>query len=308
MQFPSSIILETSALCNVKCLGCALHGPYASVSRPFGNMAQHIWEPVITEVGHWGKSVSISAHGGGEPLLNPDMKKILDLAKSFPKIDIGFLTNGMLVDESWAAYLVDTRINWIAFSIDGVYPQTHNEIRKNSDLTRVENNLRTLLNLKEKANSSLPKVMLNMVAYDAIKDQKAAFVKKWIDQVDSVMVSHYRNQPESKRWPGVPLERKPCSLLWSQAVIAWDGRLGLCCEDFNIDHSPGSLKTDPGLLALWNSKKMNRVRAIHSQGRYDDHPMCAVCDTWADSHVRQTWTDENGYHVVKTPSQMTYSR
>jgi len=308
MHIPSSIILEVSALCNVSCLGCALHGPDGFVVRPFGNMKRETWEPVIREIGSWDKKVCVSAHGGGEPLMNPDLRDILSLAKSFPNIEVGFLTNGMLMDESWAEFVISAGLDWIAFSIDGVTPETHDKIRWKSDLVKVEKNLETLLNLKKKKQSMVPKVKLNMVAYDAIMDQKDAFVEKWINKVDGVMVSHYRNPPESKRWPNIPVQRKPCRLLWSQAVVAWDGRLGLCCEDFNIDHSPGRVGKDAGLLELWNGPEMSTLRTLHKKGQYDKHPMCIKCDTWAEDYARETRKNKKGYTVTDSPSQTAYSK
>jgi pyruvate-formate lyase-activating enzyme len=307
MHIPSSIILETSALCNVSCLGCALHGPHGLAKRPFGNMKREIWEPVIKEIGSWDKKVSVSAHGGGEPLLNKDLKEILLYAKSFPNIDIGFLTNGMLLDESWTDFIIDMRLDWVALSIDGVLPETHDIIRKNSDLLKVEKNLNTLLEAKKKKKSISPHVKLNMVAYDEIIDQKETFVEKWINKVDAVMISHYRNPPESKRWPDVPLERKPCPLLWTQAVIAWDGSIGLCCEDFNMDHSPGRLGNDAKLLELWNGPEFTKVRTLHQQGLFEDHPMCRECDTWAEDHVSESVNEKHGYKIQHTPSQNVFT-
>ncbi|MEA2061124.1 MAG: radical SAM/SPASM domain-containing protein [Thermodesulfobacteriota bacterium] len=309
MIFPLNVILETSSLCNVSCLGCALHGSHACVTRSFGNMKKNIWDPVIKEIGSWDQKTTVTAHGGGEPLLNPELKDILCFAKSFDNIEVGFLTNGMLLDEAWAEFLTDQGIDWIALSIDGVDPDTHDRIRKKSDLIRVENNLQTLLEVKKRKKAAWPAVKLNMVAYDEIADQQDRFIDKWIDQVESVMISHYRNPPDSKRWPHVPKERKPCPLLWSQMVVAWDGRLGLCCEDFNIDFSLGRAGGKTSLVDLWNDKPFADVRNLHTAGRFDTHPMCRTCDTWAEDLERRTMYDpDRNCHVVTSPSQKAFYR
>lgn len=308
MYIPSSIVLETSALCNVSCLGCALHGPFGQVKRPLGNMKKKIWEPVIKELGSFDKKISLSAHGGGEPLLNKDLKKILAFAKSFNNIETGFLTNGMLVDHSWIDFIIDIKLDWIAFSIDGVVPKTHDMIRKKSDLQEVEKNLHALLEAKKKRKSAFPNVKINMVAYDQIMDQKDDFIEKWADKVETIMISHYRNPPQSKTWPNITVKREKCNLLWSQAVISWDGLLGLCCEDHNFEFSPGRLGQDASLLDLWNGRKFSRVRQLHLERQYEDHPMCGICDSWAEDYERQVLENKNGYRVVKTPAQMVYSK
>ncbi len=309
MIIPANVILEVSALCNLSCLGCALHGPHRFVTRPSGNMKAAVWRAVIKDLGSLEQKVSLTTHGGGEPLLHPALRDILRYARTFSNLEIGFLTNGMLLDKSWSDFLTDIKLDWIAFSIDGVLPETHDRIRKYSDLKRVEENLDTLLAVKRRKKSVFPQIRLNMVAYDEIVDQQEAFVEKWIHKVDAVMISHYRQPPESKRWPGITIERKPCNLLWYQAVVSWDGRLALCCEDFNVDFSPGRIAPGNSLLSLWNNEAMSRVRDLHTRGDYDQHSMCCRCDTWAEDYSRQEYVDdERGFRVVKTPSQIVYSR
>ncbi len=304
-HFPAHIVLEVTSRCNLRCKGCAFHGPQAFVTRPVGDMLEEIWRTTIEQAGGWGNEVHLAVNGGGEPLLHSQLKEIVSFALSFPSLRVGFLTNGMLLDRDWAAFLVDCGMDWIALSIDGLSPETHRLVRKGSDLGIVERNLTMLLKEKERAGGKRPAISLNMVAYPEVADQEDAFIEKWIHQVDHVMVSHYRSPPSSKRWPGVPAERKPCSLLWSQMVIAWDGRMGLCCEDFNMDHSLGRVGDAP-ILDIWNGERMSPVRRIHEEGFFENHPLCRTCDTWADSIVREENERERGRAVLYKGSQTVY--
>ena len=153
MIYPNNIVLEVTTKCNLICKGCALHGPSKCVDRPTGSMAQFTWEKVIHEIGSWNRPVSVIAHGGGEPLIHPQLKQIIHDAKRYPHVTIGFLTNGMLLDESWTEYLISAGLDWISFSIDGVSPETHRQIRKNSDLKTIESNLRFLIHSKRKSGN-----------------------------------------------------------------------------------------------------------------------------------------------------------
>ena len=302
---PAHMVLEVTSRCNLCCKGCAFHGPEAFVTRPAGDMKENIWRKAIVEAGGWGREVNLAVNGGGEPMLHPQLKEIVLLALSFPSLHVGFLTNGMLLDREWAAFLVGCNMDWIALSIDGISPHTHRLVRKGSNLEVLERNLTVLLKEKERAGANKPAVFLNMVAYDEVMDQREAFVEKWLSRVDHVMVSHYRSPPSSKRWPDVPLKRKPCFLLWSQMVIAWDGRIGLCCEDFNMDHVLGRVNDEP-LLETWNGETMKQLRRIHEQERFQDHPMCAVCDTWADGMLREMIDEERMRRVLTKASQTIY--
>ena len=306
LVYPSNVILEVAAVCNLSCLGCAIHGPHRFTDRSLGVMGKEVWGGAITEIGSWNHPVNLTCHGGGEPLLNPNLRDILTLAKSFPIIQTGFLTNGMLMDADWSKFVVDRQVDWVFFSIDGIDPETHRLVRKHSDLERIEANVLALIDAKKAVSSDKPAIGLNMVAYDEVLDQRRPFIQRWIDRVDSVMISHYRNPPDNRRWPIIPVVRRPCSLLWHQMVIAWDGRIGLCCEDFNIDYPIGCIE-DSSLLEIYNGSKINQFRLMHKSGDFDAHPLCSICDTWADDLVYEG-VDPSGYRIKCRASQTEYMR
>ncbi len=302
--FPSQVVLEVTNFCNLRCKGCAVNGPHAFVTRPRMMMEEGIWKSAIADMASWKKEINLTLHGGGEPLLHPQFREIITYAKSFPMLHAGFLTNGMLMDKDWSESVLSADLDWIAFSIDGVNPDTHKLVRKNSDLHRIENNLTTLLELRQMTGSRKPFVSLNMVMYEEVADQRDAFLARWIHQVDAITISHYRTPPSSRRWPNVPLKRTPCFLLWNQMIIASDGRLGLCCEDFNIDYCLGKVGEKP-LAELWNGPEMTKMRRLQEQGEWDAHPMCRICDTWADDTAQREDTSA-GYRIIRRASQTEY--
>lgn len=304
-RFPETILMEASALCNISCKGCALHGPDACADRPLGLMKKGVWEPVLREIGSWGKTVGVTFHGGGEPLMNPELRDMLALGASFPNIKTGFLTNGMLLDREWAQFLTRSRLDWIGFSVDGIMPETHAGIRQRSDLNLIERHIETLLSLRKRNPTHQPQVLLNMVAYDEILDQTERFVEKWLPKVDRVMVSDYRHPPENRKSSHVTMKRRPCHHLWSQMVISWDGRLGLCCEDFNIDHSPGRIG-EADLLTLWRSPEYRNYRSAHLSRRFDDPAICRNCDVWAEPYSGVVSVYRDQYFRLKTPFQTIY--
>ncbi len=280
LYFPREIIFEVTSLCNLRCKGCAFHGPKSFTKRPKGHMDMAVWEKCVNEIASWGREVHLILHGAGEPLLQPKFKQFLRLLRSHDLLRAGFLSNGMLFDEDWSKFVIDNNLEWVGFSIDGVHPATHRQVRPGSDLQQIEKNLNRLLEMREKARRSRPRVTLNMVMYPEIASQKDAFFKKWFSVVDSITFSYFRDPPSSKRWPRTPLKRSPCPLLWSQMVIAWDGTVGLCCEDFDMDESLGNVRQQ-SILEIWNGSRISMVRNAHKDGKIDGLALCRTCDTWA---------------------------
>lgn len=304
--YPKQVIFEVTSHCNLRCKGCALHGPAAFTKRPNGFMPEKIWRKAISEMGTWPNEVNLTTHGGGEPLLHPQLRDILNFAKQFPNLKRGFLSNATLLDQEWTDFLLLNEIDWIAFSVDGTNPKTHAMVRKGTDLIQIEQNILYFIERSHHARKK-PQILLNMVLYEEVKDQAEDFVQKWLPLVNTVMLSHYRNPPSSKRWPGVTQAKKPCDLLWSQMIVAWNGRVGLCCEDFDIEECLGDI-TETSLISVWNNERITEIRAMHQAGRQRELFLCKDCDTWADMHGIEEEDKTSNIKIIKKASGLEHRR
>ncbi len=279
--FPSEIILEVTNRCNEACVMCHFHGLGVERKRELGDMPREIWEKVLREIEAVAAPVYLITHGAGEPLLYPHLFDLLEQALAIPHVTVGFMTNGMALDEQTAERLVRMGVHWLAFSVDGVDPELHRRFRRGSDLPRIEENIRRLVRIKERFRSVVPRLSFNMVCLEEIADQEERYVRKWLPVAEKVMVSVYR--PIGwRRIPGVerPRPRKACSNLWRQMVVTWDGRVPLCCEDIHCDAVVGDLK-EASVAEIWNGEAMAKIRAAHEEGRFEEVPFCLPCDTWA---------------------------
>jgi len=240
-------------------------------------MPRDLWEPLIDEVGRSGEPCSVVTHGAGEPLLHPNLRDLVVHAKKYANLTVGFLTNGMYLSEEVSAWVVGHDVDWIAFSVDGIDPATHAEYRVNSDLPRIEGNIRRLVRLRGAARS--PRIHFNMVRLPALEDQVEPYVERWRDIADEIMISRYR--PIGKRsFLTTPIERKPCPHLYRQMVIGWDGRVALCCEDIFVDVPIGNA-AEQSIEEIWAGPRIRELRMAHERGDYASIALCSDCDTWA---------------------------
>ncbi len=320
MIYPAYVILETTNHCNLKCVDCHFHGTGVSQGRTRGLMAREVWEKAILEASTWPTHVTIAAHGAGEPLLHPELEKILRTAAKAPNISVGFMTNGVLLDAEWAKTLVDLPVAWISFSIDGVVPETHDALRKEASLLQIEKNVWRLIREKEQKGIQQPRLVFNMVGYPSILGQSEAFVEKWLPHASAVTIATHR--PVGSRRlgsqhsrPVIPAQFLPCNLLTEQLVIGFDGRAGLCCEDIHLDVPIGDVKTD-SLMSLYNNSPiLEKYRNIHSAeavepGKIAGLKLCKDCDVWASNTVvEQSTVCIGGLNALRkvTPAYTSYS-
>ncbi|WP_255592425.1 radical SAM/SPASM domain-containing protein [Thermosulfurimonas sp. F29] len=194
------------------------------------------------------------------------------------------MTNAMLLNDEWATFLVDLPVDWLWFSIDGAFPETNDRFRKGSRLTVIEKNILNLIEKRERKGNGRPLLSFNMVAYPEIEDREIEiYVRRWLPYAVVVSISRFRPlgsrrllSPEERTW----IKPRPCPLLYRQMVIAWDGTVGLCCEDIHVEVPLGQIggKT---LLEIFNGKEARQARRYHESGRAKDLSLCRECDVWA---------------------------
>jgi len=281
LYYPNEIILEVTNHCNLNCRHCHFHGQEAVKKRPLGAMKKETWLRALEAIGTLPKPVTLLTHGAGEPLLYPQLEALLTEAKKIEGLNVGFMTNAMLLNDRWADFLIDHQIDLIAFSIDGTEKATHDYFRRGADLEKIERHVFNLINKKQKRNCPLPRLTFNMVAYPEIIDQSEAYVQKWLPHASAVSIATFRPIGSRRLWQDAPpVDFRPCPLLYHQFVIGFDGTVGLCCEDINSTVNLGSILHRP-IEEIYNSDAIKRYRHKHETNDIDGLPLCRDCDVWA---------------------------
>ncbi len=280
---PSEIVLEVTNVCNLRCRFCHFHSKQAKRKRKIEHMDRTVWSKVLQELEGWSAPVSLLTHGAGEPLLYPHLLDLLQQAKKISTLDVGFMTNAMLLDARWAKTLVDMQVDFLAFSIDGINPQTHDYFRRNAKLKTIEANVSRLIEEKERRGSQLPHLSFNMVGYEQILDQAEGYVRKWLPHAQSVSIAKFRPVGSRSLWDdkhGQQPPFKPCPLLFNQLVIGVDGRVGLCCEDINLEVPVGKIQ-ERSIIEIYNhSKELKEYRQAHERQDLRQLLLCSDCHVW----------------------------
>ena len=115
--------IHASDSCNLNCKGC-LHFSNLYKCEEMPDMEQ-----LLKDVKHLSEKAHIFHFRvlGGEPLLNPNLPKILDgLRELLPDSDIGIVTNGTLITRQSKELFDCMNKNKIGFNIT-LYPPTHNQ-------------------------------------------------------------------------------------------------------------------------------------------------------------------------------------
>lgn len=303
---PRSYFVELTNYCNLRCSMCNFHSPIVTGKREKGFMDISLAKNIIDQIGKTGFDSWVALHGAGEPLLHKGLIDILKFASKHENIRCGFLTNAVLLDEEVTHKILDAGISWIGFSVDGIVKEKFEKYRVGSDFERIINNVLYFLELNNKKDGKV-KTLVNMTVQDEMKEDVDKFIDFWIDKVDEVAISPCR--PVGSRENVLVDEgakRVSCYMLYEMMVIFWDGKVGLCCEDWFNDEDMGDMRFQ-GLEEIWNGTRFNRARRLHEKGSFDKIPLCRDCNSWFRGSSEEK-DEKRQCMILKNAWQYVYKR
>lgn len=286
--FPDNIMIEVTNACNLRCGMCYQR----SMNRPKGFMRRELFERVISQAAELGIG-NAGLFTTGEAFLHPEIFEFIRIAKERGIGYVYITTNGVLLDERKIGLVFDSGLDSIKFSIDAATRETYESERPGGDWDRLLDNIRLLRDGREQRGRG-PRLFGSYVITAGNVAEAGRFRQMFTGLLDEVYFSYVGSQggnqteenkakitawlAEQTRSSRLPEERwNPCNLLWNRFVVTYDGKLTICCVDFEARLVYGDL-LESTLAECWNSEKMRHYRSVHRERRFDELPMCRECD------------------------------
>jgi radical SAM protein with 4Fe4S-binding SPASM domain len=274
--FPVELAIEITNHCNADCIMC----PRQKMTRKKGYMDFNVFKKIVDEAKDYTEFTFL--HLAGEPLLHPELRRMIDYCRQVG-LKTGLSTNGIILDEEKSKLLIDSPLDLLVLSLDGVTKETYEKIRKKSNFEKTCLNIERFLQLKSESKKA-PYTMIQLIYQKENHKEAKEFFLKWKKSAaDVVRVKPYLNYPGLDEYLGEKPKRKqdekkakPCVLLWRQPAIYWDGTVVACCMDFLSQMALGNVK-DASIADIWNNEKMQKLREIHADGRAGDLSFCNEC-------------------------------
>ncbi|MDZ4182422.1 MAG: radical SAM protein, partial [Candidatus Cloacimonadaceae bacterium] len=154
--YPPAIMIEPTNICNLKCPLCPSGN--GELMRPRGMMPLARFKSVIREVrDHSGMLIFWSQ---GEPFLHPEAFAMIDFAV---KSGMYVLTSSNLSLEIDLMKLLDSGLQHLIVSMDGISPATYDQYRVNGDYELVLRNMKELIRLKKQLGSRHPYIIWQFI-------------------------------------------------------------------------------------------------------------------------------------------------
>jgi len=154
---PSSLVIETSTICNLRCTYCfrRLDGFQAGK-----NMGYDFFTKVIKEMPYLENLV---VQGIGEPLLNPDLFEMIEFAKK-RQLKVQFNTNGTLLHKTNITKILSSNVDQVCISVDTSDPERFETVRVGAKFEQVVGNIKNLVSQRNHSGKNTPQIAIRAVA------------------------------------------------------------------------------------------------------------------------------------------------
>jgi len=254
-----------------------------------------LFDKIVTEVSSysdWIERVTLSRDG--EPLMD---RKIHEKIRKLKDVGIKyttFSTNASMLPEKRAIELIESGLDDIRFSIDGVTKETFEKIRRGLDYDQVLDNCLRFIDLRNQRGDT-PAIQIRMVEQEENYHEVEAWKGFWLPRLSKQDAAYskpmhswgnglesYDGHDKDPEYSGVP-----CISPWSTMAIHADGKVGLCGCDFNTKVPMGDLN-ESTIEEVWQAQQYQRVRELHSTGKRDEIDLCIGCNIW-DLGIKSTY-------------------
>ena len=272
---PFSLSIEPTTACNLGCPECP--SGLKQFTRPIGKLDADMHKKMLEQL-H--KSVFyINYYFQGEPFLHPKFLELIRIAKKY-KIYTATSTNAHFIDEEKAKEIINSGLDRLIISIDGLTQETYEQYRVHGVLDKVIAGSKAMVKAKRELKSSTPHLIFQFLAVKPNEHEIPAVFELGktlgIDEVriKSAQLYDYKNgnplMPDNEDYSRYKKQSdgtyrlkyktgNHCWRMWSSSVLTWDGKVVPCCFDKDAKHVLGSIENQD-FNAIWNSKEYNSFR------------------------------------------------
>lgn len=286
-ELPTRVLMDLRTDCNLKCPMCIVHGStddpklkdFLRRSTPL-DKAKGVLDEVMAA------KPMIQPNLWSEPLLSKDFRAYVTAAKN-RGLAIAVNTNGLLLKEGLAKFLVEIELDSISISIDATTPETLQKVRGIDKLKKIHDAVELMLRIR--AANVRPRIGVSFTVQESNEHEREAFVRNWINKVDFVRIGELF---VDGRFPGMKADGKrlPCPSLYTTLALHVDGNASICCLDGFGETNVGNV-FERGVKEVWHGPELTQIRHHHENGEWDKVPFCQNCDRWASYDYEETIDD-----------------
>ncbi len=238
----------------------------------------------------------------GEPFLHNELFEMITKARR-KRLHTMTSTNGQFLDPDTAKKVVESGLDRIIISMDGLDQAVYEKYRVGGNLDKVMEGIEALVGWKKTLRSNTPVIIIQFLVFSHNQHQ-IEDIRKWSRRIgaDGVEIktamfhdfengnplmpdeqyTRYRKNSNGRFVINSPLKNY-CWQCWSKAVITWDGKVLPCCFDTDGDFVMGNIRQQR-FADIWRDIPYMNFRTKLLRNR-KEIPMCRNCTEGVSYYV-----------------------
>jgi len=290
---PPTLTIEPTNICNLKCPLCTTGS--GEMDRANGKMSLETFNELMKKMGD--DIFFLLVYHQGEPYINKHFFDFVRIAKE-KNIYVTTSTNGHYFTDENINQTIESGLDSMIVSIDGVTQKSFEKYRVGGNLQKVIEGTKKMMLEKKKRNSPTPNVALQFLVMKHNESEIEAVRNLGKEMgVDRVLIKNIevRSHKEALEWlPNEKAfsryevtendfivkgqdEKKSCTRPWMSSLVNWDGTFVPCCFDKNGQYPMGNIHQASDLKEIWKGEAITdfRQKLLHDRKQID---ICANCN------------------------------
>ncbi len=291
IQTPFVLHVDTNNVCNFRCRFCTSgdHELLAKYQRPKGFMTFELFKKIIDDSTQFeGKLKDLIFHKNGEPLLHPDIVKMIRYAKAKNVANRTILvTNASNLTPYLAREIADSGIDYVQISIQAVSDEGYKKVSQvNVSYDKLVFAVGYLY--AHKKTSTLLNVKLMDI--DLSEKEKQKFNDDFKNICNTTSIEH----PISYTQPSIKdtslglkkgtthdaylaTYKDICTLPFYTMNINFNGKVSACSFDWRHKQIMGEVDKTP-LKEIWLGEQYNDFRKLQLRKKRNENEFCNGCE------------------------------
>ncbi len=291
-SWPFHLEVELANFCQLRCPVCPTG--VGKMTRRRELMDLGLYARLMEEVGPY--LLGLFLFGWGEPLLHPDLREVLRIARAWGLITV-LSTNGQnLDDERVQANLLAEPPTYLIAAVDGLTEQTNSLYRVGARLERTLSGARSLAEMKRRSGTELPILQMRYIVMEhnqhelpRVRDFAAAagfdlLTIRALSLIDDAEDAHRSLIPQLERFRAYRYEGDrrvqrtdfSCQHAFCFPTVLADGTVVACDQDYNGRHAYGRLADGVSFADVWFGRASRGIRKTIRDARRN-YSFCRNC-------------------------------
>lgn len=311
LSTPFTLNIVTSTRCNLSCNYC-VHSLEPNKKEELGFhpslMEWDIFEKIADQISDFNKNIkSIFLYGVGEPLCNPLLPRMVRyLKEKYPETVVSFITNGLLLNHESIISLIDSGLDIIRISIQGLTGQKYQEVcNRTIDYNKFYKNLQFLYSNRKQCQVFIKIIDTALeegeekIFYDTFSNiADRVYIEKCMPIFEGVTYSEkIKERVITDRYGNLHNPRIVCPMTFFTLSVMPDGEVRPC-DNLKSAVELGNIN-DRTLKHIWEGNELRRFWKMQLLNERGTNPVCKLCVAPDDVSQKEDELDDYREEILE---------